>query len=321
MESHYLSKRSKKVREKIERFIEGRRRLYGDNYFTKEYLIEDIKRIFNAMIMVREKFKKEHSDSDLEQRLKGYFPNWTISIGRTMYDYVFYERMINDNLEIFYNGLSTAQRILFLGDKCHVMKYWDSYIIINFREELAVFDNNLINAYLNQIPGPFKAGHPTNVSLSNGLYLVLHSKLQEASDYLNERSKMKTLTKYDSSRLLAIKAIADKDEKSFIFEVSNLLELYPRQHISNNLADYLNLDVLGLYNLAQKVWGETPTEPKSEYWDSEFFEYERDPTRKPKIFIDFSRLSPLFAKWVNELPPKLNITHLIADIESAKSSW
>lgn len=321
MESHYLSKGSQKVREHIERFIAGRRRLDGDNYFTKRYLLEDIKRIFGAMIRVREKFKKEYPDSDLEQRLKGYFPNWTISIGRTMYDYVFYERMINDNLEIFYNGLSTAQRVLFLGDKCHVMKYWDSYIMINFRGALAVFDNDLINVYLNQIPGPFKAGHPTNVSLSNGLYLVLSSKLQEASDYLNERSKMKILTKYDSSRLLAIKAIADKDEKTFLSEVSNLLELCPRQHIYNNLADYLNLDVLGLYNLATKVWGETLTEPESEYWDSEFFKYVRDPARKPKILIDFSELSPLFAKWISELPQELNISHLIADIENSRRNW
>lgn len=319
MESKYLSKHSQKVKEKIERFIAGRRRLYGDNYFTKEYLIEDIKRIFSAMITVREKFKKEHSESDLEQRLKGYFPNWTTSIGETAYDYIFYERMINDNLEIFYNGLSTAHRILFLGDKCHVMKYWDSYIMISFRGELAVFDNDLIKAYLNQIPGPFKAGYPTNVSLSNGLYLVLRSKLQEASDYLNERSKMKTLTKYDSSRLLAIKAIADKDEKSFIFEVSNLLELYPRQHISNNLADYLNLDVLGLYNLATKVWGETPTEPESEYWDHDFFAYINDSDHKPDFLIDFSKLSPLFAKWIEELPPELTMTDLIKDIENSKS--
>jgi len=325
MESKYLNKHNKKVREQIERFVEGRKRLHGEDYFIMEYMIDDIKNTFNTMIIVRDKFKKEQPDVNLEELLKRKFPVWTDSVGRTMHDYIFYERMTNDNLKIFYDGLYTIQRILFLGDKYGSRGYWggntDSYIMINFRGGLAVYDKELVHAYLDQIPGPFDSGYPFYVSLATSIYLVLKSKLREASNYLKERLEMKRLTQYEHSILLCVKAIADRDELSFISEINNTLKLYPRQHFYSNLADYLSLEALGLYNLTTKVWGETPTEPESEYWDHDFFTYINDSDHKPDFLIDFSKLSPLFAKWIEKLPLELTITDLIKDIENSKSKW
>jgi len=323
MESNYLSKRSKKAREHIERFIEGRRELYGDNCFTKEYLTEKIIKIFNALVTERKEGEKEHFGNDLEQRLKQYFPARTVGIGNAIYNYIFYERMVNDNLDAFYNGLYTAQRIFFIGDRYGSRGRWAeniySYIMIRFRSGLAVYDEQLVNAYVKQIPGPFTSGYPFYVSLATGLYLIFESKLQEASSFLEKRLKLKSTSKYERSILLAVKAIADKDKLSFVSEVNNSLKLYSRQSFYCNLADDLSLEALSLYNLANRVWGETPAEPESEYWDHEFYRYINNTNLKPKILPDFSKLSPLFEKWIKELPSETAITDLDDDIKKHKS--
>lgn len=226
--------------------------------------------------------------------------------------------MVNDNLKIFHDGLYTTQRILFLGNKCGNT---DSYIMINFRGGLAVFDKELLHAYLDQIPGPFKSGYSFYISLATGLYLVLKSELREASNYLGERLVMKSLQKYERSILLCVKAIADRNKLLFVSEINNALKLFSRQNFYVNLADYLSLEALGLYNLTAKTWEEIPTEPESEYWDHNFFTYINNPDHKPDFLIDFSKLSPLFAKWIEELSPELIMTDLVKDIENSKSKW
>ena len=66
MESKYLDKLSKKGQKVFSGFLEIRKRVYGENYFTDYYLIEDFRQDFNGIIKVREKFKIESPDDNLE---------------------------------------------------------------------------------------------------------------------------------------------------------------------------------------------------------------------------------------------------------------
>jgi len=312
-----IDKYSKKNQTRIERFIAGRKEVRGDDYFTEERLISKVKSTFEIMVEVRDKFINEKPGEDLELLLKKQLQIWAISLRFTVFDYIFYERIINDNLEAFQNGLFTIQRILFLGDKCHISKYWDSYIMINLRGGMAYYDGALIEAYKNQMPTHFKKGHPFNITLANGLFDIFQGNLQEASDYLDRRAKMKTLTKYDKSFVLAAKAIADEEKKIFAQEIDTLLKLYPRQQFSN-LAEFINLEAISLYNLAEKIWGRTIAEPVSEYWDSEFIKYNGE--YEPKFLLDFSEISPTFDKWLKELPENLSMIQLIDEFERSLSS-
>lgn len=313
-----LEKYDKKTQLQIERFINSRKELYGENYFTKKYLVDKFRDIFTTMVQVRNKFRVEHSEDELEKLLKSSLGDWARSLRFTVFDYIFYERIVNDNIKTFQDGLFTIQRILFLGDRCHMSEYWDSYIMMNFRGSMAYYDLELINAYKTQTPSFFKKGYPFYIALANGLSDIFRGNLQNASDYLAEKVDKKGLTKYERSMLLATKAVADRDEAKFTQELDILVKLYPRQHFYNNLADFINIEAIGLYNLAEKIWGKYIPEPASEYWDSEFIKYNR--VNKPEMLIDFSKISPIFNRWLNELPDNLLMTQLIDEIESRLSS-
>lgn len=311
-----LEKYDKNTQAQIKRYIEGKKKLHGDSYFTEEFLANDIKRLFGVMVQVQQKFKRERPNENLENLLQQMIPNWMKSISAVIFDYAFYKRILDDDLATFLNGLYTSQRILFLGDKRRQISGDSrSYIMINVRGGLAYYDEDLVKAYLSQIPAPFNDGYGFYVSLANALYSIFSGEMQKAADYLKQRIEMKTLKKYEESMLVAVKAIADKDEDIFLSELGNLLNLYPKQHFYNNLADYINIEAIGLYNLAEKIWGRKLEGPRSEFWDAEFVKFSKE--HQPDFVIDFSNLSQLFAKWLLELPVEINMIELIGDIETS----
>ena len=243
----------------------------------------------------------------------------------TLYDYLLYKRIANDDVKSFYDGLFSVQRILFLGDKYSHMGYTgttDSAHVNHsehFLRSLACPDLALTEAYRCQISGPFKTGHPFSVSLINGLYLLLDGKKQETIDYLNESLKTKTINKYKYGLaiLQAIKAIAEKDEDSFLAELNSMLKLQNRIIFPDYVMSFINLEAIGLYNLADKIWGKRPLEPESEYWDAEYIQYSRE--HKPEFLINFSELSPVFARWIKELPSEISMIELLEDTEKSKA--
>lgn len=326
MESKFLEVRSKKYQNNIERLVESRQKVRGDSYFDVEHLNTEIRRIFEAMVKVRDKRKVEYDKDGLELYLKSYLPNWTSSLEFYINDLVLYERTNKDSLKVFQDGLFTTQRILFLGDKYANLGYTGNTDpnhvnhALNFLRSFAYPDVILLEAYRKQMPGPFKKGYPFNIALVNSLYLLLDGKNKEASEHIAEKIQIKSISnhKYNSATLMAIKAIADKDEQALLLELNNMLSSQSKIVFPNFIMNYINLEVHSLYNLAGKIWGKSPIEPASEFWDPHFVQYNKE--HNPDLLVDFSGISPTFSEWLKGLPENLSMTQLVDEVKDRLSS-
>ncbi len=314
-----LKKYSKNHIAEILRYVVFKKRNYHPKYFKREYLIKEFERSFVSAYDDYNKVKDTNPDYLVEEILRGDFRYLLASINKILTDYTLHERIMKNNMEIFLNGIYTRQRLLFLAN---ILKYPKldtdrAYMMINFRGSFAYFDHEIVDKFLVYFPEPFKTGYSFYVAYANGLNLIFNGKLEETSSYLNKKSKLKKLTKYERSTLLTLKAIADENEKAFAFELDNTLDLYHRQIFYLNLADFIGIEPHGLYNIAKKVWGRFPGEPDKEFWDHDFVVYSKN--KKPKLLLDFSQISPLLESWLKKLPSDIKITELMEDFKKEQN--
>jgi len=314
MNSKKFSKYSKKYQEQILGYINWESKKV--NVFTYDYVLKEIERIFKLIPMVEEKINNEAEPEWRERKLQWMLSVWLSSIRGALADYIYYERIANDNLKVYLDGLYTIQRLgLIIALQQNYNKPYNSDAIIKFRYSLAYFDKQLIDACLTYISGPFKFGHSFNISLGNGMYMLLRNKNKnDVSNYMEKRLQLKILTKYDKNILRNIQSIANKDEKTFLETLNYVLNNHTKQEISLllGLGVYLGIEALGYYNLAEHVWGEKPPEPKdNEFWDREFIEYSNN--HQPEFVIDFSQFSDTLVDWLNNLPAEHDVRQLIRD--------
>jgi hypothetical protein len=308
MSSKLFDQYSKKYQQKIIDQVEALRSLEDEDPFTLDFVVNDIHNLFQLMPEVREKFSKTDDGGVVIKDIQSMLGTWMSSIEMKMENYIFYERIFNDNLEVYLNGLYTLQRLRFIDLLTKPIREVHSEAIIDLRHSMAYLDEQLINIYRENFSGQFEHGHPFNISLGNGIDYLLNEELEKCWNYIDERLKLKTLGKYDKAVLNNIKSIAKRDERTFTTTLDYMLGNHYKL-MTSILGRFLGIEVLGYYNLAKYIWNQDPPQLDNSLWDSYYIDYSKNNT--PELVMDFTQFSDVLNEWLIKLPPEYDVNVLI----------
>ena len=299
---------------KIEELLALNKEHRGENFLTKEYLQEYFKKEFEHYL-------------DIYKRL-----NYTGSFGSILNDISiecvensFFNYYLNKNTTEVINGLYTFCRLTYFyslyftlnsagTDLAHI-----DFVLI----AAAVNDQELLQAYFNNKPGPFSKGGTESNIFANSLYLIIDEnktpeKVKNTVDEIDRVLNLKSVGKYEKAFLGCLKCVLAHDYSDFLENINIILKRHKstdnRYSFPPTLKYTVCLPALAFYNLAyfdKDRKTAMPAEPVLPLWDSELWHEIIKPDQKREYIIDVNKVSPVLKQWMDELPGKLDFEKLV----------
>lgn len=217
-------------------------------------------------------------------------------------------------------GVATAARLGFLMRVAGGTDYsggYDCAHVFDLILALAVDDKPLVSAFLNRFPAPFRSGHPATVLLSNGLYAVL---LQDRTTFtvLEQRIRDKPESRFFRAMLDCLVGIMGDDASLVAASIGAMMKWNRRQEqMNSSMQKLICLTAHAYYNVCRIDFIARgiapPVIPDESTWDGEFQESVQT-NEAGAAFFDFSRINPLLARWIVELPAEVDFVDLMAHV-------
>ncbi|MDD4785460.1 MAG: hypothetical protein PHH12_03310 [Candidatus Shapirobacteria bacterium] len=309
---------NKNDNKKIEELLALNRKHYGENFLTKEYLQDYCKNKFEYFL-------------DIYKRLNytGSFGSILHEIATQCVNYSLYNNYLNKNTTELINGLCTFCRLSYFYSQSLTLKSAGTdvahidFVLIT----AAVNDQDLLQAYLNNKPGPFSKGRTESNIFANSLYLIINKdkapeKINKTVNEIDRVLELKSVGKYEKAFLSCIKCIITHDYSNFLENINIILKLHKSKdgrYTFHPILKYaICLPVIAFYNLAYLDKDrKTPMPPESDHplWDSELWHEIIKANQKREYTIDVEKVSPVLKKWMDELPEKIDFQELAESLK------
>jgi len=300
---------------KIEEILNHYRIHSDKNYPSKEYLQNYFKNKFEYFL-------------DIYNRKKNYIGCFYSSmkyVADECLEYSLFSNFLNKDSQKIVNSLYTSSRLRYLSEL--PLSFGFSGTDVAHIQEVfitaAINDQNLLQAYFKNKPGPFSKGRTESNIIANSLYLIIDkNKTQEKIDKnineINRVLKLKSVGKYEKAFLNCYKCIITHDYSDFLENINIILKLHKSKDNAYTFPPILKyticLPVIAFYNLAyfDPARGNKPMppEPDHKYWDSELWHEIIKDNQKREYIIDIEKVSPVLKKWMDELPGKIDFEEL-----------
>lgn len=299
---------------KIEELLALNIKHYGENFLTKEYLQNYFKNKFEYFLNI---YKKTNYTGGFGSILRG------ISI--QCIECSLFNNYLNKNTIKVANGLYTFCRLSYFYSQSLTLKSAGTdvahidYVLVT----TAIYDQNLLQSYFNNKPGPFSKGRTESNIIANSLYLIIDKnktpeKINKTINEIDRVLNLKSVGKYEKSFLVCLKCIITNDYSEFLENINIILKLH--KSTDNNytfpptLKYTICLPAIAFYNLAyfDKDRKEPmPPEPDHQLWDSELWHEIIKDNQKREYIIDVEKVSPVLKRWMDELPEKIDLNELV----------
>jgi hypothetical protein len=166
---------------------------------------------------------------------------------------------------------------------------------------------------LNRFPAPFRSGHAATVLLSNGLYAVLRDDRTTFAT-LEQNIRAKSDRNFFRAMFDCLLGIMAYDGTLVAASIGEMVKWNRRQEqLNSSMQKLICLTAHAFYNLGRLIFVPRgiaiPVIPDESTWDREFQELVE--SSKASDFFDFSRVNPVLARWMKELPSTVTIEELL----------
>ncbi len=310
------------------------KKLYGDNFYTPEYHIESArKHIHNVQEQV--KLKEKYGEDRKERYIyltQSIFGGNLDSIGTDLLRYAVHKRIEEDNPQYLLDGLLTYGRLKYLAysfsdyrkgkDSLGHSRGGESYHVGEMLLSQAAADWTATDKFLHQLPGPFSKGHIVTKLFATLLYLILNDDPQdfpEAEKIADQFRNDKSIPKYYKNEGLILEGILKRNTEMVMKSLQYILETNWRMR--DNLpygaalaGEGISFNAHAFYNIMYMIFEKhnvtIPDPPIHDAWDTDYNLYIHQKEHKPKLIIDFSKVSPVLSDWLEALPASIDIFSL-----------
>jgi hypothetical protein len=230
------------------------------------------------------------------------------------------QRFLKNDVAELRAGVDTAARLGLLMRVAGGTDYsggYDCAHVFDLIPALAVGDLPLVDAFLSHFPAPFRSGHPATVLMSNGLYAVLHD---DRTTFANLEQSIRDKSERNFFRAMfdCLLGIMADDASRVVASIAQMVKWNRRQEqLNSSMQKLICLTAHAYYNVCRRVFMPRgiapPVIPDESTWDGEFQESVQA-SQAGASFFDFSRVNPLLARWMQELPAKVTLEDLVAHL-------
>lgn len=254
----------------------------------------------------------------LKSCLAGMFQN----LRADFTDHGILRRLLDDDVSALAPGIDASSRMGLLMRVAGGTEYpggYDCLQVFDLLSALAVADWPLVQTFLDRFPGPFRLGHPTTVLLANGVNAVIRDD-RAAFAAIEQRLRDKRGSHFDRAVFDCLLAIMANDASGVSDKIDEMLKGNRRQEWTSYLLKLICIQAHALYNLCLRVFQArgtvAPPIPSGPTWDVAFHTSVHASHMEPRQrFFDFAPVSPVFMRWMQELPATLNIDDVLADVQ------
>lgn len=237
-------------------------------------------------------------------------------------NYSFISYYLNQNIKNLIDGLNTTFRLKYLTYIASPQKHSDH--LPYFIYAVAINDEELIKAYLSNIPGPFDDEfNKVWKIMTKCIYSIFNeNKDQEEINSIKKEItrllELKSVQQYIKSFLKCFDDIISHDYNNFSEHLDQVLISNSKVDDFYNPIDWTSLYALAFYNMAyfdkDRKTG-MPPEPEYSLWNSELWHEIIKDDQKREYVIDIEKVSPVLKKWIDELPEKIDFEELVESLK------